>query len=213
MERVPTIALIAGVSTFLLGFVLMGILPWMGQARIPMQRMEEICRNVPMEFSELAEDYPEEFQRYFGQPDAQAFRKAMELGREVYIAEGCWHCHSQYIRPVANEDLRFGPVSTVEEYNNEMNLPHLFGTRRVGPDLIRQAGRHSNDWHVAHFYEPRSVAPYSVMPSYHWFFDAQERVNERGLAIVTYVQWLGSWCRSVPETIYNAEAIQRGEQP
>jgi cbb3-type cytochrome oxidase cytochrome c subunit len=114
---------------------------------------------------------------------------------------------------VSNEDLRFGPVSTIEEYTNEMNLPHLFGTRRVGPDLIRESGKRSNDWHAAHFYEPRFVAPYSVMPSYRWFFDAQDRPNERGLAIIAYVQWLGSWRRTIPETIYNAEAIQKGEQP
>jgi cbb3-type cytochrome oxidase cytochrome c subunit len=74
-----------------------------------------------------------------------------------------------------------------------MNLPHLFGTRRVGPDLIRQAGVHSNDWHAAHLYAPRSIAPYSVMPSYPWFFDDDKRPNERGLALITYLQWLGSW--------------------
>ena len=74
-----------------------------------------------------------------------------------------------------------------------MNLPHLFGTRRVGPDLIRESGVHSNDWHVAHFYDPRNVAPYSVMPSYPWFFDEDKRPNERGLALIAYVQWLGSW--------------------
>jgi len=77
-----------------------------------------------------------------------------------------------------------------------MNLPHLFGTRRVGPDLIRSAGRHSNDWHMAHLYDPRSVAPYAVMPSYPWFFDAERRPTERALALVAYLQWLGSW---IPE--------------
>ncbi len=213
MERVPTIALIAGISTFLLGFILMGVLPWLGQSKIPMKSVEEIARDIPADFYQLAEDYPEEFRRAYGQPDARSFAKALRLGREVYIAEACWHCHSQFVRPVSNEDLRFGPVSTVEEYTNEMNLPHLFGTRRVGPDLIRESGKRSNDWHAAHFYEPRFVAPYSVMPSYRWFFDAQDRPNERGLAIIAYVQWLGSWRRTVPETIYNAEAIQKGEQP
>ncbi|MBI2951301.1 cbb3-type cytochrome c oxidase subunit II [bacterium] len=213
MERVPTIALIAGISTFLLGFILMGVLPWLGQSKIPMKSVEEIAQDIPADFYQLAEDYPEEFRRAYGQPDARSFAKALRLGREVYIAEACWHCHSQFVRPVSNEDLRFGPVSTVEEYTNEMNLPHLFGTRRVGPDLIRESGKRSNDWHAAHFYEPRFVAPYSVMPSYRWFFDAKDRPNERGLAIIAYVQWLGSWRRTVPETIYNAEAIQKGEQP
>ena len=116
------------------------------------------------------------------------------------------------MRPVSSEDIRFGPVSTPEEYQNLMNLPHLFGTRRVGPDLIRQAGVHSNDWHAAHFYEPRNVAPYSVMPSYPWFFDEDKQPNERGLALIAYVQWLGSWARKVPMTVYNMEAM-REEAP
>ena len=68
-------------------------------------------------------------------PNAQSFAKALRTGRDVYVAEACWHCHSQFVRPVSNEDLRFGPVSTPEEYQNDMFLPHLFGTRRIGPDL------------------------------------------------------------------------------
>jgi cbb3-type cytochrome oxidase cytochrome c subunit len=74
-----------------------------------------------------------------------------------------------------------------------MHLPHLFGTRRVGPDLIRETGKHSNDWHMAHLLDPRAVAPYSVMPSYPWFFDADRRPTDRALALVAYLQWLGSW--------------------
>jgi hypothetical protein len=104
----------------------------------------------------------------------------------------------------------FGPVSTPAEYQNMMNLPHLFGTRRVGPDLIRENGKHSNDWHIAHLYDPRSVAPYSVMPSYPWFFDADRRPTERALALVAYLQWLGSWVPQVPTTIYNVDAMRGG---
>jgi cbb3-type cytochrome oxidase cytochrome c subunit len=66
----------------------------------------------------------------------------------------------------------------------------------VGPDLIRSAGRHSNDWHLAHLYDPRAVAPYSVMPPYPWFFDEERRPTRRALALVAYLQWLGSW---IPE--------------
>ena len=83
-----------------------------------------------------------------------------------------------------------------------MSLPPLFGTRRIGPDLIRESGRHSNDWHVAHFYDPTLVAPSSVMPKYTWFFDG-ETPNAKGLAVITYVQWLGSW--ATPEAILRAE--------
>jgi cbb3-type cytochrome oxidase cytochrome c subunit len=94
-----------------------------------------------------------------------------------------------------------------------MNLPHLFGTRRVGPDLIRQAGKHSNDWQMAHLYNPRSVAPYSVMPAYPWFFDEDKRPTERALALVAYLQWLGSWVEQVPATIYNVGAMNGGAAP
>ncbi len=137
--------------------------------------------------------------KYFGEPTPQAYARALRLGRETYRAEGCWHCHSQFVRPVSNEDRRFGAVSYPGEYQNELQLPQMFGTRRVGPDLIRSSGKHSNDWHVAHFWEPRDVVPSSVMPSFRWFFDGPPRrgavpgPNARGLAIVAYVQWLGSW--------------------
>jgi cbb3-type cytochrome c oxidase subunit II len=107
------------------------------------------------------------------------------------------------VRPVSREDARFGKVSYASEYMNEMFLPHLFGTRRVGPDLIREAGKHGNDWHVAHFYEPTLVVPTSVMPRYSWFFDGDEP-NKKGIAMIAYVQWLGSW--ATPEAIARQEA-------
>ena len=208
MERFSPIFLIAGVVTFLLGFFLQGALPMITLKDMPVKTMAEIAQNPPPEFYQLSEDYPDEFARYYGQANPQSFAVALKRGRDIYIAEACWHCHSQFVRPVSNENLRFGPVSTAEEYNNEMNLPHLFGTRRVGPDLIRIGGKRSNDWHAAHFYDPESVAPYSVMPTYPWFFDEQQRPNMDGLAMITYMQWLGSWVpREESETIYNVESI------
>jgi len=211
MERFGASFLIAGVITFLLGFFLQGMMPVITLRKLPVASVEELARTIPAEFHQLAEDYPDEFQRYFGAVNSASLAHALEVGKANYIAEACWHCHSQFVRPVSKEDLRFGPVSTPPEYQNMMNLPHLFGTRRVGPDLIREAGKHSNDWHVAHFYDPRSVAPYSVMPSYPWFFDANKRPNERGLALVAYVQWLGSWVEQVPVTIYNVDALHGGQ--
>ncbi|HVO27993.1 MAG TPA: cbb3-type cytochrome c oxidase subunit II [Candidatus Margulisiibacteriota bacterium] len=211
MERFGASFLIAGVITFLLGFFLQGMMPVITLRKLPVASVEELARTIPAEFHQLAEDYPDEFHRYFGEVTSASLAHALQVGKANYIAEACWHCHSQFVRPVSKEDLRFGPVSTPPEYQNMMNLPHLFGTRRVGPDLIREAGKHSNDWHVAHFYDPRSVAPYSVMPSYPWFFDADKRPNERGLALVAYVQWLGSWVEQVPVTIYNVDALHGGQ--
>jgi cytochrome c oxidase cbb3-type subunit II len=195
MARLGTMFLIAGAATFFLGFILQGLMPVMTLRHLPIQTVEDVAVPTP-EFVQLAADYPEPFKAAFGEPTQAAFAKALVEGKSWYIAEACWHCHSQQVRPVSNEDLRFGPVSTAEEYQNLMHLPHLFGTRRVGPDLIRSAGKHSNDWHMAHLYNPRSVAPYSVMPAYPWYFDADGQPTARGLALVAYLQWLGSW---IPE--------------
>lgn len=199
LERFSTILLVAGLAFFGLAVVAEAVLPWQTLRGIPMQPLDEIAGAAPPDFVDLAERYPESFKKYYGQPDTKAFARALRLGRDVYIAEACWHCHSQFVRPVSNEDRRFGAVSYPGEYQNELQLPQLFGTRRVGPDLIRSSGKHSNDWHVAHFWEPRDVVPSSVMPSFPWFFDppadasAAPQPNQRGLAIVAFVQWLGSW--------------------
>ena len=193
MERFGASFLIAGVLTFLLGFFLQGIMPVITLRDVPVATVEQVAQNVTPDFFQLAEDYPVEFARDFGQPTPASFAEALRLGRDRYIAEACWHCHSQFVRPVSKEDVRFGPVSRPEEYQNELNLPHLFGTRRVGPDLIRQNGVHSNDWHMAHLYSPQSVSPYSVMPAYTWYFDDDLRPRKEALALVAYLQWLGSW--------------------
>jgi cytochrome c oxidase cbb3-type subunit II len=195
MERFGASFLIAGVITFLLGFFLQGVMPILTLRHVPVASVEEVARDIPPEFHQLAEDYPEEFARAFGTVSAESFARALRVGKATYVAEACWHCHSQFVRPVSQEDLRFGPVSQASEYQNAMHLPHLFGTRRVGPDLIRENGVHSNDWHMAHLWNPRDVAPYSVMPAYPWFFDAARRPNERALGLVAYLQWLGSWVR------------------
>jgi len=205
MERFSATFLIAGVVTFLLGFFLQGVLPVVTQQSIHVQSMEELTRDVLPEFAQLASDYPEEFKRSFGEVSSKNFAAALTEGKAIYIAEACWHCHSQFVRPVSREDLRFGRVSTTNEYMNLMNLPHLFGTRRIGPDLIRESGKHSNDWHVAHFLEPRHTSPYSVMPAYPWFYDDNGRPKREALALTTYMQWLGSWVAEAPETIYDTE--------
>ena len=86
--------------------------------------------------------------------DAAAFAEALRVGHKTYVGEACWHCHSQQVRPWGNDEARYGRKSYPEEYHNVLNMPPLWGTRRIGPDLIRRGGRQSNDWHVAHFYHP-----------------------------------------------------------
>lgn len=141
----------------------------------------------------LPAEIPVSFQDRF--QDVESFHQAVLKGRDHYISEGCWHCHSQFVRPVAQEDLQYGPVSTPGEFQSVLHLPQLFGTRRVGPDLSREAGKRSNDWHYAHLYKPTSVEPESVMPEYSWYFTVVEGIptpTEDGVALVAYLQTLGS---------------------
>jgi cbb3-type cytochrome oxidase cytochrome c subunit len=158
-----------------------------------MASIEDLAKEPDDYFIKMSERYPEKFKAYFGEPDSKAYAHALLLGREVYVGEGCWHCHSQYVRPVSNEDQRFGPVSTPTEYQNVLQMPQMFGTRRVGPDLIRVGGKYDNAWHFSHLMNPPAVVKDSVMPAYPWLFDAQGEPNEKGMALVAYLQWLGSW--------------------
>lgn len=146
-------------------------------------------------------------------------------GRLLYIQEACWHCHSQFVRPVAGEPFRYGPAS--EAWENRFDVPQLYGTRRVGPDLSREAGRHSDDWHYAHLYNPRSTTPLSVMPSYRWFFRETETgpvPGEQAQDLVAYLQYLGSHFKEeIQGLVYprlfkvsgfpveNAETLERGK--
>jgi cytochrome c oxidase cbb3-type subunit II len=86
------------------------------------------------------------------------------LGRNIYIREGCYTCHSQQIRPFKDEVERYGPYSLAAE--SMFDKPFQWGSKRTGPDLSRVGGRYSNDWHVAHLVSPRAVVPESIMPAY-----------------------------------------------
>ncbi|MDW9550099.1 cytochrome-c oxidase, cbb3-type subunit II [Sinorhizobium meliloti] len=85
-------------------------------------------------------------------------------GRDIYIREGCYVCHSQMIRPFRDEVERYGHYSLAAE--SMYDHPFQWGSKRTGPDLARVGDRYSNEWHVQHMIEPRSVVPESVMPSY-----------------------------------------------
>ena len=87
-------------------------------------------------------------------------------GRDIYIREGCYVCHSQMVRPFRDETLRYGPWSRSEEYT--WDRPFLLGSRRIGPDLHRIGGKYPDAWHYEHLRDPRSTSPGSVMPPYDW---------------------------------------------
>lgn len=89
-------------------------------------------------------------------------------GRDIFIREGCNTCHSQQIRPLRAEVERYGHYSVAGEM--VYDYPHLWGSKRTGPDLARVGGMYSDDWHYAHLMDPRSVVPGSNMPAYPWLF-------------------------------------------
>jgi cytochrome c oxidase cbb3-type subunit 2 len=87
-------------------------------------------------------------------------------GRDVYVREGCYGCHSQMVRPFRSETERYGPYSIAGE--SVYDRPFQFGSRRTGPDLARVGGRYSDDWHRLHLEDPRALVPESNMPGYPW---------------------------------------------
>ena len=92
-------------------------------------------------------------------------------GRDVYIREGCYVCHSQMVRPFRSETERYGPYSLAGE--SVYDHPFQFGSKRTGPDLARVGGRYSDDWHRVHLLNPRDVVPESNMPRFPWIADAK----------------------------------------
>jgi len=91
------------------------------------------------------------------------------VGRDIYIREGCYVCHSQMIRPMRDEVERYGHYSLAAE--SKYDHPFQWGSKRTGPDLARVGGRYSDEWHVDHFIDPQSVVPESVMPKYGFLLD------------------------------------------
>ncbi len=92
---------------------------------------------------------------------------ALQLaGRDVYIREGCYNCHSQMIRPFRAETLRYGPVSVAGEF--VYDRPFQWGSKRTGPDLHRVGGKYNDEWHRVHLINPRDLVPESNMPAYPW---------------------------------------------
>jgi cbb3-type cytochrome c oxidase subunit II len=196
MDRLTGILLGAGLGCFALSFVLSGLYPILITDRhIREATIEEVAAEVTPEFRALKEQHPTTFAQAF--PDAKdaltaeelsripagdprraaseaawrgAHARALRRGRDLYVAEACWHCHSQFVRPVANEEQRFGPVQKTGHDNNALQRPVLWGTRRVGPDLTHEGGLRSNDWHFAHLHDPKSTTPGSVMPRFRWYF-------------------------------------------
>jgi cytochrome c oxidase cbb3-type subunit 2 len=116
----------------------------------------------------LVEIVPLFFQKTTTQPIAgvKPYTALQLAGRDVYLREGCYNCHSQMIRPFRAETLRYGPYSVAGEF--VYDHPFQWGSKRTGPDLHRVGGKYSDDWHRIHLVNPRDLVPESNMPAYPW---------------------------------------------
>ncbi|WP_084080387.1 cbb3-type cytochrome c oxidase subunit I [Edaphobacter aggregans] len=157
------IAFVAGFGFFILSFVVLGILP----AR---QLEAEIKRTAPHAMQPLT--------------------AAEQHGREIYGREGCAYCHTEQVRVITADVVRFGGPTA--PWETQYDYPHLWGTRRIGPDLSREHGLRADDWHFAHLFDPRATVPDSIMPAYSWMFNGSAaKPNRDALDLVAYLRSLG----------------------
>jgi len=119
-------------------------------------------------FGGLVEIVPLFFQKSTTEPIAglKPYMALQVAGRDIYVREGCYNCHSQMIRPFRAETLRYGPYSVAGE--SVYDHPFQWGSKRTGPDLARVGGKYSDEWHRIHLVNPRDVVPESNMPAYAW---------------------------------------------
>ena len=199
--NLKNVALFAGFFFATLAIFVQGILPMLE----PESRQLKITKVVRTDLGELK----------WMEDDATDYSESELLGRQVYIREGCWYCHSQYVRPVTGERRRWGPVTQAGEY--AFDMPHLFSTRRIGPDLSRVGLKYSDEWHLAHFWDPRMVVPDSIMPRFAELFDGPYD----GIKVVAQLahNWtsqvaqkeLSQWLSSNPIEIHGIAVQSSGE--
>jgi cytochrome c oxidase cbb3-type subunit 2 len=111
-------------------------------------------------------------------PGMRVYTPLELAGRNIYIREGCYACHSQMIRTLRDEVERYGPYSLAVE--SKYDHPMLWGSKRTGPDLARVGEKYSDEWHVIHLNNPRNVVPESVMPAYAWLGRNELRTADLG---------------------------------
>jgi cytochrome c oxidase cbb3-type subunit 1 len=197
-SRPSGIFIVAGITFFFLAVLIQGILP----SILPQTYNPTVASTSTGQMIQVADYTPQEHK-----------------GRHVYIREGCWYCHSQFVRPVTGEDARWGPVSQAGEYVYDQ--PQMLGTRRIGPDLLRIGRKYGDDWQAAHHWNPRDVVPDSIMPRFPWLYKETDgkstpELNEDGVALVAYMQKLGTsigdWRETFVSTrITNGAALQSSD--
>jgi cytochrome c oxidase cbb3-type subunit I/II len=145
-------------------------------------------------------------------PYVKPYRPLELVGRDIYIREGCYVCHSQMIRPLKFDVARYGDYSRSEE--SMYDHPFQWGSRRIGPDLAREGGKYQDLWHFRHMLDPRVVSPNSIMPAYPWLFDKKTNFDilERKFAVmrvrmpsassISTCQRASSWRKSALMTLW-----------
>ena len=157
------VASVAGVGFFVMSVALLGVWP---------------KRVLDGQIRAMAPEYP------------LALTASEIRGRAIYGREGCAYCHTQQVRYLRSDMARFGAPTLAWETHQD--YPHLWGTRRIGPDLSREGSARSRDWQFAHLYSPRAVVATSVMPAYPWLFDgAPDRPAQEAEDLVAYLDSLG----------------------
>lgn len=145
-------------------------------------------------------------------------------GKQIYQREGCWYCHTQQVRNLLADTKRYGmgeeetfkrfgirafiqaPPSQPGEF--VYDKPHLLGTRRTGPDLARVGGKYDDTWQITHLRDPGSTSPGSIMPAYTWLFDKNGQPTEEAIALVAYLQKLGTNIKWREEGVEQARKLQ-----
>jgi len=132
-------------------------------------------------FGGLVEIVPLFFQKSTTEPipGLKPYTALQVIGRDIYVREGCYNCHSQMIRPFRAETLRYGPYSVAGE--SVYDHPFQWGSKRTGPDLARVGAKYSDEWHRIHLANPRDVVPESNMPAYSWLQESP--VDAASLAV------------------------------
>ncbi len=210
MYRNPTLFLIVAVLAFSVGSVVSTAVPFFLKSTVPPLADGEVEPYTPLQ----------------------------QEGRDIYIREGCNNCHTQTVRPLYSEVLRYGPYSRAAEF--EYDRPHLWGSRRTGPDLARVGGKYPDAWHYRHMVDPQSIVPGSTMPPFPWLKErkldtshtrkkmavlgmpanADEMAELDGVteldALVAYLQCLGTAIArpeiTAPEDLENPYANLTGEK-
>lgn len=129
----------------------------------------------------------------------QPYTAEQQRGRLIYQREGCVYCHTQQIRPLKGEMIRYSIGRSLAVNSDEREYvydrPHFLGTRRIGPDISREGGKYNDDWQLSHLYNPRQMVTGSIMPSFTWLFDKDPDGNpipkDDARALVSYIQTLG----------------------